>query len=81
VYNNIVRSDVNPLDNFHTNSPSTRVDTKSHLPRMDTIERGVLRDTTKATDVEAGLAATKERYGSQSEDDTRETSRDGKNQK
>jgi hypothetical protein len=47
---------------------------------MDTIERGVLRDTTKPTDEEAGLSATKERYGSLSEDDTRETLRDGKKQ-
>jgi hypothetical protein len=44
---------------------------------MDTIERGVLRDTTKPTDEEAGLSATKERYGSHSDDDTREVLRDG----
>jgi hypothetical protein len=47
---------------------------------MDTIERGVLRDnTTKPTDEEAGLSATKERYGSHSDDDTREVLRDGEN--
>jgi len=44
---------------------------------MDTVERGVLHDTTKPTDEEAGLSATKERYGSHSDDDTREVLRDG----
>lgn len=44
---------------------------------MDTVERGVMRDTTKPTDEEAGLSATKERYGSQSDENTDDTLRDG----